>query len=450
MIPFFKYIKPLWYFNLTPKNYNILYWCEVPKNLEHLVDKKVSYRSAQALKMDLAYQLWSAGYIACSSEEQLDYNVTKISVRDNYKLLARIVKKQWLFVVCFFRLLELKNPFLEIMGLLNAITIQKVQDKPLKDFLRAQQEENWNTFNSSLIKENPLISVIIPTLNRYQYLKDVFRDLENQTYKNFEVIVVDQTDAFDSTVYQGWSLNLKFWKQDEKALWLARNSAIQAANGEFILMYDDDSLIESDWIENHIKCIDFYQAEISSGASISVVGGVVPSHYSYFRWSDQIDTGNVLIQRTVFQKIGLFDRQFEKQRMGDGEFGLRAYLNGFKNISNPKSKRIHLKVSEGGLRQMGSWDAWRPKGLFAPRPVPSVLYLSRKYFGRKSSIWEILLNVPSTFVPYKFKGNSKMKILYIPVLILLTPVLMVAVAKSWNLASQKIKKGSLIGCFETN
>lgn len=439
MIPYFKYIRPLWYFNLTPKNTNVPFWCEVPKNLEHLVDKMVSYRSAQALKMDLAYQLWSAGYIACSSEEQLDYNVTKISVRDNYKLLARFVKKQWLFVVCFFRLLELKNPFLEIMGLLNAITIQKVQDKTLKDFLKAQQEENWNTFDSSLIMENPLISVIIPTLNRYQYLKDVFRDLEKQTYKNFEVIVVDQTDAFDVKVYEGWLLNLKFWKQDEKALWLARNNAIQAAKGEFILLYDDDSLIEPDWIENHLKCIDFYQTEISSGASISVVGGEVPSHYSYFRWSDQIDTGNVLIQRAVFEKIGLFDRQFEKQRMGDGEFGLRAYLYGFKNISNPKSKRIHLKVSEGGLRQMGSWDAWRPKGLFAPRPVPSVLYLSRKYFGLKSSIWEILLNVPTTFVPYKFKGNNKMKMLYIPVLVLLMPILLVTVAKSWYLASIKLK-----------
>jgi glycosyltransferase involved in cell wall biosynthesis len=444
LIPYFKYIRPLWYFNLASKNTNIPYWCEVVENFEHLVDKEVMYSSSQVLKMDLAYQLWSAGYIGHSDDVQLDFEESKITVKDNYTLLARLVKKKWLFIVCVFRLLELKNPFYEIMGLCNALKIQRVKDKPLNDFLKAQQEENWRKFDSSLIKNYPLISVIIPTLNRYQYLKDVFRDLENQTYKNFEVIVVDQTDAFDSKAYEGWSLNLKFWKQDEKALWLARNSAIQAAKGDFLLLYDDDSLVEPDWIENHLKCIDFYQAEISSGASISMVGGEVPSHYNYFRWSDQIDTGNVLIKRVVFEQIGLFDRQFEKQRMGDGEFGLRAYLNGFKNISNPKSKRIHLKVSVGGLRQMGSWDAWRPKGLFAPRPVPSVLYLSRKYFGMKSSIWEILLNVPSTFVPYKFKGNNKMKILYIPVLIMLFPILLVTVTKSWYLANQKINKGSRI------
>jgi hypothetical protein len=61
-----------------------------------------------------------------------------------------------------------------------------------------------------------------------------------------------------------------------------------------------------------------------------------------------------------------------------------------------------------------------------------------------------MLNVPSTFVPYRFKGNNKKKILYAPVLVLLFPILFVSVIKSWYLASQKINKGALIGRFETN
>jgi glycosyltransferase involved in cell wall biosynthesis len=440
----------MWYFNLNPKLNEIPYWCKAPNNLEPLIDKNVAYSSDRVLNMDISYQLWSAGYIASDEVESIDLDERNLTVRDNYVLLARFVKKQWLWVVCFFRLLELRNPISETMGLINALKIPEVNDKPLKDFIKRQQEIKWSNFESELLLEGLLVSVIIPTLNRYQYLKDVFRDLERQSYENFEVIVVDQTDEFDSKVYEGWSLNLKYWKQEEKALWLARNSAIQTAKGEYILLYDDDSLVEPNWIENHIKCIDLYQADISAGVSISTIGGEVPNHYSYFRWSDQIDTGNVMIKRDVFNKIGLFDRQFEKQRMGDGEFGLRAYLNGFSNISNPNSKRIHLKVSEGGLREMGSWDAWRPKGLFAPRPVPSVLYLSRKYFGLKASIWEIMLNVPSTFVPYRFKGNNKKKILYAPVLVLLFPILFVSVIKSCYLASKKINKGALIGRFETN
>ena len=41
-----------------------------------------------------------------------------------------------------------------------------------------------------------MVSVVIPTLNRYTYLKDVLEDLEKQDYENFEVIVVDQSEPF--------------------------------------------------------------------------------------------------------------------------------------------------------------------------------------------------------------------------------------------------------------
>src|SRR5690606_23317657 len=146
----------------------------------------------------------------------------------------------------------------------------------------------------------------------------------------------------------------------------------------------------------------------------------------------------------VFYTTGLFDRQFEKQRMGDGEFGLRAYLNGFKNISNPKAKRIHLKVAQGGLRQMGSWDGWRPKKLLAPRPIPSVLYLSRSYFGTKKSLQMLMTSVLPSIVPYKLKRNKILKLLSLLLFPVLVPLVSCQVMLSWRQASVKIKEGSRI------
>jgi Predicted glycosyltransferases len=170
---------------------------------------------------------------------------------------------------------------------------------------------------------------------------------------------------------------------------LARNKAIELSDSDYLLLFDDDSRVELDWIRNHIKCLDFFDADISSGTSISLVGDKVPDNYSFFKYSEQLDTGNVLIKRDVFKAIGLFDRQYEKQRMGDGEYGLRAFLFGFKNISNPYAQRLHLKVGTGGLRQMGSWDGFRPKKWFSPRPIPSVLYQFRKYYGNKMTIFNL-------------------------------------------------------------
>ena len=77
-----------------------------------------------------------------------------------------------------------------------------------------------------------------------------------------------------------------------------------------------------------------------------------------------------MIKRKVFEAIGLFDRQYEKQRMGDGEYGLEPIYMDLKNISNPHAQRLHLKVGVGGLRQMGSWDGFRPKKMVFSQTHP--------------------------------------------------------------------------------
>lgn len=436
---FLHYLKPIWCFNLKPSNDFGYFPTESQlKTLGVSIEKDTNYENSKAQEHDLAWTAFQSGFINKKNYKE-GINVwenTSFSTTDEYRFLRKNFHKAWVYYVLFLRLITFKNPFKEIAGFLKNCNVKRVDYS--KNIIGNPDYEN---FQSELVASRPFISVVIPTLNRYGYLKDVMRDLENQTYKNFEVIIVDQTDAFRDEFYQGWKLDLKYWFQDEKALWRARNEAIQSAKGDYILLYDDDSLVEPNWIEEHLKCLDYFQADLSSGVSISTVGAEVPKHYSYFRWSDQLDTGNVLLKKSIFTEIGFFDRQFEKQRMGDGEYGLRAYLNGYKNISNYKAKRIHLKVSEGGLRQMGSWDGWRPKKMLGPRPVPSVLYFSRKYFGNKPTIYYILYSILPSLIPYQFKSKRFLKVLSFAFLPFLLPLVGYQIYKSWKLANVKLNSG---------
>jgi glycosyltransferase involved in cell wall biosynthesis len=438
MLDFVKYISPSWYFNkqIHNKSYFVDFTMLDAKIIENC-SLCVSYSNEIAKKIDIAFQLWKQGYITDEISKELQWNENDVSLKDKYIFINRFYKKHWSFVVLFFRLLEFNNPFAEILSFCQTRKIKKVQS----NYSFVYEVENSLT---NVLNYKPLVSVIIPTLNRYKYLKDVLLDLEKQTYKSFEVIVFDQSEPFHDEFYQNWKFDLKVVHQKEKALWLARNSAIKMALGKFVLLYDDDSLIDENWILNHLNCIDYFNCDISSGVSISVVGGDVPKHYSYFRWSEQVDTGNVMIKREVFEKIGLFDRQFEGQRMGDGEFGLRAYLGGFKNISNPLAKRVHLKGSEGGLRHIGMWDAWHTSNFFGPKPVPSVLYLIRKYFGNKNAYFEIFVKLPTTLAPYKFKNNKKINLLLLPFSLFLLPIFIFSLFKSWKISNDMLKSGSLI------
>ena len=130
--------------------------------------------------------------------------------------------------------------------------------------------------------------------------------------------------------------------------------------------------------------------------------------------------------------------------MGDGEFGLRVYLEGLKSVSNPHASCIDVKAGTGGLREMGSWDAFRPKKWFGPRPVPSVLYQFRTYYGKKAAILSLLKTVPASIIPYRFKRNKRMMLLGTLISMLIFPIVLIQVLRSWYLASKKLQEGQKI------
>lgn len=439
LFSFIKYTNAVSYFNKIRKDGTSVFpiWNKLPEKIKDLIDLDLNYSTIEASQLDASWQLVQKGYIGNTETYKFNH---KNTLQDNYRFIRKYYNHLWTYYTLLIRIVTFNNPILEIIAFAKAFNTKKINvyDNPIL-------VTEWSSLKSQLIDEQPKISVIIPTLNRYEYLKDVLEDLEKQDYANFEVIVVDQTEPFQEDFYKQFDLNLDVTFQEEKALWLARNFAINKSKGEYVLLFDDDSRIDVDWISNHLKCLDFFKVDISSGTSISVVGAKVPQSYSYFKLSDQIDTGNVMLRKeAVFGKLDLFDRQFEKQRMGDGEFGMRAYLAGFINISNPYSSRLHLKVGTGGLRQMGSWDGMRPKNWFSPRPIPSVIYLYRKYWGNKMAIYSLLKSIPISLTPFHKKGKTIGYIQSLITLFVFLPFILLQVIRSWKLASKKLKQGDLI------
>lgn len=448
MFHFLQYVSPTWYYRLAHQStaavlidYDLL-----SAELLELVELDTAYITEQAIRLDAAYQGLIKGIIP--NEEQCITDPAEKepveNVLDNYRFLRKYYGTHWYVYVFILRLLSFHNPFRETSAFIKNLFVKR---KPLYPDQKVQQRAlaSFDRYDSKLLRAQPLVSVIIPTLNRYDYLKDVLADLEQQDYPNFEVLICDQTAPVNHSFYEGWSLDIRLIPQEEKALWLARNRCIQEAKGAYILLFDDDSRVEADWIAQHLKALDYHKVNISAGVTDTLVGGGLSQKSAYFHFSDVFDTGNAMVHKEVFHNVGLFDRQFEKQRMGDGEFGLRAFLNGYRLISNPGAKRIHLKVGTGGLRQMGSWDAFRPKSLLAPRPIPSVLYLSRKYFGNSSSVFWLLITVPPSLIPYKWKRNKRLRLLGMMTSFLLFPLLLIPVMKSWRSASKKLQEGDRIG-----
>jgi len=412
-----------------------------PDEFERIIFPDSRFETKTAIDLDAGFQAWNRGIMLTAKNIPLDkiQHKEKISVKDEYIFIRKYYKWHRVYYYLIKNLLSFNNPFKEIGAFISTRDIERTElIKPHLEY------EGYKSFESEILKNNPKVSVIIPTLNRYNYLKDVLEDLEKQDYNNFEVIIADQTDVPNKEFYDKFNLNLKIIFQDGKGQWLARNEAARKCTGDYFLFFDDDSRVDKDWISEHLKGLDYFKADISAGVSLSTVGDAIPENYSFFRWADQFDSGNAMVKREVFEKTGMFDRQFDKMRMGDGEFGLRAYLAGFKSISHPFAKRIHLKVSSGGLRQMGSWDAFRPKNFFSPRPVPSVLYLYRKYYPSDFVSNAMIIGLLPSLIPYKWKGKKYLYPLGALAAIFILPVLLIQLGISWKRSSEMLKEGDKI------
>ena len=95
-------------------------------------------------------------------------------------------------------------------------------------------------------------SLILATLNRPEFVKECLNSLDKQSFKDFEVIVIDQSDdnkTRDIIMENNFSINLKYEKVKIKGLSKARNVGLSIAKGEYIALVDDDARYKEDYLE---------------------------------------------------------------------------------------------------------------------------------------------------------------------------------------------------------
>lgn len=113
-----------------------------------------------------------------------------------------------------------------------------------------------------------LVSVIIPTYNRAGLIARSAKSVLNQTYKNLELIIVDDgsTDDTEDIVQTLNDERVIYIKQTNQGACAARNNGIDHAKGEFIAFQDSDDVWHVDKLEKQIKCLK------ETGADLVVCG----------------------------------------------------------------------------------------------------------------------------------------------------------------------------------
>ncbi len=261
---------------------------------------------------------------------------------------------------------------------------------------------------------NPRVSVLIPTLERYPYLRKLLAQLPHQTVKPHEIILIDQTPqgTRDHNLKRDFpDLPLKIIYLDQAGQCSARNAGLIEATGEFILFLDDDDEVSPDLIETHVRNLKQFQADVSSGVAEVVGDGPLPENFTYLRLSDVFPTGNTLINRRILESSGLFDLAYNKGTGEDHDLGMRIYLAGGHMILNPGISVVHHLAPAGGLRthkaRRITYASSRHSLIQRHLPSKTEIYLAKRYFTPRQvreSLWLRTLGTFSVRGPWWRRG----------------------------------------------
>ena len=245
----------------------------------------------------------------------------------------------------------------------------------------------------------PVVSVIIPTYNREQYIQKALDSVLAQTYQRFEIIVIDDgsTDS-TRTMISAYKENVHYLYQENQGISRARNTGIKNSHGDYIAFLDSDDYWLPEKTELQIALLQKhpeYGMAASRCASIRLDGSFREKNRpgtsgwvleNLFQ-ANFIRTSAAIIRRECFDRIGLFDEELKECEEYDLWLRIAAhYPVGFIN----RSLAVYVDNPEGVSTDSLSGRLYRLKVLekeYLKRKIPPTMYGKRiantcHYIGR--------------------------------------------------------------------
>lgn len=219
----------------------------------------------------------------------------------------------------------------------------------------------------------PKVSVVIPNYNGEKYLEDCIEALRAQDYEDFETIIID--NASQDSDYK-WLIEYKgiTFKRLDKNYGFSKavNEGIKMAKGDYVLLLNNDTVVEPSFISEQVKTIESnkkifgvsskmiaYQDHSimdDAGDEYTVLGWAYKTGdgkpVELFTQTNKVFSacaGAALYRKSVFDEIGYFDENFFAY-MEDVDISYRARVYGYENVYCPEAKVYHIGSATSGSK----------------------------------------------------------------------------------------------------
>lgn len=214
------------------------------------------------------------------------------------------------------------------------------------------------------------ISAIIPTWNRADLLKSILANLNAQTRKPDQILVIDNgsTDA-TPLVAREWPVDLIVFPEN-RGFAAAVNEGIRRSRGDWLLIVNNDVVLEPGWLERLLASASEADASFAVGKllrpdALRHIDGswdlVSRAAYAWrcgygkqdgLVWSEKrriafAPMTAALFRRQVFHEVGLLETRFESY-YEDVDFGIRCKLAGLEGVYEPAAVALHMSKTTLG------------------------------------------------------------------------------------------------------
>ncbi|MBV8459105.1 MAG: glycosyltransferase family 2 protein [Acetobacteraceae bacterium] len=230
----------------------------------------------------------------------------------------------------------------------------------------------------------PALTVVIPTINRPRYIIRTVRQVLEQSFQNFDLLVVDQSEPIAASEIATFIAAL----EDPRISYLhltsagvanARNEGVCRSLSEVILFLDDDViLLTPDFFTAHISRFTDPSIGAVSGriierrnlpntrrtvCRVSLGGRTIDNMSGTERvFLEGLKGGNMSIRTEIFRTIGGFDRNFSGTGLlEEADFSTRVRAAGWTLAFEPEAELLHLSAAVGGNRVTSEQEreCWR-------------------------------------------------------------------------------------------
>jgi GT2 family glycosyltransferase len=226
-----------------------------------------------------------------------------------------------------------------------------------------------NVLPMSSIRPAVRTSVVVITRNRPEQLWRCYNCLRQQTYSEFQTIIVDNStdERISELSHKLPGVDYFHVEAPLGAQPLLRNSGIRIANGEIIAFLDDDGYAEATWLDEIVQC--FADPSVGAVGGRIVQGDVIVdcSHVGRFRlfggvegnWNfdgshvfevDHLQGTNMSFRASILKSIGGWDEAYcgGYATYEEADVCLRVKRRGFSILFNPRAVVVHVEALREG------------------------------------------------------------------------------------------------------